>query len=105
MIDSVDISQSELFQRAMQNSPERLLNEIDIHLNELEIKREKARRQFTIDMNLEYGFSQIKNDFEALFKRPEMTQIANIGLSIPLWDSGQNKERVLASQDRNSIHT
>ncbi len=99
IIDTVSIGEVELYEKALQNSPERLLNEIDIQITELDIKSAKARRQFTIDMNVEYGFSQIKNELDALFKRPSMTQIANIGFTIPLWDSGQNRESVFAEQE------
>lgn len=98
-IDSIQIQETDLLDQAIQNHPERLLNEISIKVSELEIKLARARRQFTIDMNLEYGFSQIRDNIQDLFRRPEMTQIANIGFNIPLWDSGQNKERVLAAQE------
>lgn len=98
-IDSIQITESELLKQAIQNYPDRLLNEIDIKLSELEIKYEKAQRQFTIDLNLQYGFSQIKDNLRDLFGQPEMTQIANIGVFIPLWDCGQNKESVLAAKE------
>ncbi len=98
--DSLSISYQQLFQKALKNSPERVINEINLELDELGIKRTKARREFAIDMNLEYGFSQIKNDLGSFFKQPEMIQIGSIRFSIPLWDSGQNREHVLAAKEQ-----
>lgn len=99
-IDSIRISETELRTQAIRNHPDRVISEIDIKLAELDIKRSQAERQFTIDMNLEYGFSQIRNSWRKLFENPEMTQIANICFNIPLWDSGQNKESVLSAQEQ-----
>ena len=98
--DSITISYQELFRKALQNNPEKIIKDINLELDDLGIKRTKAAREFSIDMNLEYGFSQIKDDFTSLFKQPEMIQIANVRFSVPLWDSGQNKERVLAAREQ-----
>lgn len=98
-IDSIRVSEQELLDQAIDNNPDRLVDEVDIKLSELDIKQARASRQFKVDMNLEYGFSQIKNSYQDLFKKPEMTQIANINLVIPLWDCGQNNERVLAAHE------
>lgn len=98
-LDSIEISEAELLEAAIKNHPERRLNEIDIKISELEVRLARARRQFTIDMNLEYGFSQLKDNFKGLFHQPEMTQVANIGFNVPLWDSGEKTEYVLAAQE------
>jgi outer membrane protein len=99
VMDTLNISETELLKQAIKNNPDLLLNEKDIKLRELDIKQAKAHRQFTVDMNLEYGFSQNRNKFSDLFTKPDMTQIANISLNVPLWDSGQNNEEVLAAKE------
>ena len=98
-MEPITINQADLIKKAIKNNPDHFLNKLDIELKELNIKQARARRQFTVDMNIEYGVTQQKDEFRKLFTQPDITQLANISINIPLWDSGQNKEEVLSSKE------
>jgi outer membrane protein TolC len=98
-LDTLAISESQLLQEAIKNDPDKRISEMDIKLRELDVKQADAQSQFSIDMNLEYGFSQIENRLDRLLSQPDRSQIASISFDIPLWDSGQNKQSVLAAQE------
>ncbi len=99
LLDTVMLDER-FYEIDVQGSAQFLMDELDIKSLELNIKKTDASREFSMDLNFEFGFTQNKTMLKDFFVDPEMAQIVNVGIVVPLWDNGQNKAEVMAATEK-----
>lgn len=72
--------------------------EIDIENSQFNLIRTKALNEFEGNLSLSYGIIGTDEDFPDIYDTPTKTQKASLSFEIPLWDWGERKSRIKASE-------
>ncbi len=94
----VDVDLDRAMNLALKNRLELRQREISLENAEYSLIRTKAMNEFSGSITLSYGITGTEEDFVDLYDVPTKRQTVGISLDIPLWDWGEKKSRIKASE-------
>lgn len=93
---SIDVEQAVAYARSLTPRLRRL--DMDLRRNEIGLERTEGRQSFRMDVDLSYGREMQDPLISDLFKEPSNSYSVSVSAYVPVWDWGQRKERIAASQ-------
>jgi len=97
-VDTVEVDISFAIDNGLANRMELRQREIDIENAEFGLIQTKAMNEFKGELNLSVGLFGDNEKFGHLFESPRNDQQVSVSFRIPLWDWGEKKSRVKASE-------
>jgi outer membrane protein len=97
-VDSVSVDISFAIDQGLANRMELRERKISIQTSEFDLIQTKALNEFKGDLGLSFGLFGDNNKFGNVYKTPTDNETVSLSLTIPLWDWGEKKSRIKASQ-------
>jgi outer membrane protein len=97
-IQPVAIDVEDATQYALGLSPRMRQLDIDFRENEIRLENTKGRGGVQIDLELSYGREMQDPEFVEMWAQPTNTYTIGVNGEIPIWDWGERKYRIEASQ-------
>ena len=93
----VDIDLDKAIGSGVKNRKELRQNQIDIENAQIDLVRTSAQNEYKGTLNLTYGLTGTDELLNDIYRKPAKNQQVGISLEIPLWDWGEKKSRIRAS--------
>ena len=97
-VDTVDVDISFAIDNGLVNRMELRQREIDIEKSQFDLIQTMAMNEFKGDINLSVGLFGDNENFTNVYESPTDNQSVSLSFSIPLWDWGEKKSRIKASE-------
>jgi outer membrane protein len=97
-VDSVSVDISFAIDQGLANRMELRERKISIQTSEFDLIQTKALNEFKGDLGLSIGLFGDNNKFGNVYNTPTDNETVSLSLTIPLWDWGEKKSRIKASQ-------
>jgi outer membrane protein len=97
-VDPVFVDIDEAVRFAEELTPR--MRQLDISQRNSEIRHEetKGRGGFEMNLNFSYGREKRDDEFSNLWQEPDNSYTVNVTADVPIWDWGERKARVAASE-------
>lgn len=92
-----DINLEKAISSGIQNRKELRQNKIDIETALIDLVRTSSQNEFKGALNLTYGLTGTDPQFASIYEKTTESRSLGFTLEIPLWDWGEKKSRVKAS--------
>ena len=96
--ETVEVPLEKALNEALKNRMELRQLKINIENAQFALVRTAAQNEFKGDITLSYGVIGTDEDFGNVFDAPTRKQAVGLSVDIPLWDWGEKKARMKASQ-------
>ena len=97
-VDTVPIDISFAIDQGLANRMELRQRKINIELSEFDLIQTKALNEFKGSLGLSVGLFGDNEKFGNIYKSPTDNETISLSLTIPLWDWGEKKSRIKASE-------
>ncbi len=97
-VDTVRVDISFAIDRGLANRMELRQREIDIEVSQFDLIRTKSLNEFKGSLGVTVGIFGDNENLEDLYANPTDNESFALSLSIPLWDWGERKARIKASE-------
>jgi len=97
-VDTVDIDISFAIENGLANRMELRQREIDIEYNQFDLIQTKALNEFKGSLGLSVGLFGDNEKFTDVYANPTDNERISLSLNIPLWDWGERKSRIKATE-------
>jgi outer membrane protein TolC len=97
-LDPVPVDEDRAVSYALELTPTDREFEITLRSQEINLERTKSRGAFRLNLNMSYGRERRDEYFSHLWQDPENSYTVNISAYLPIWDWGERKARIQASQ-------
>ncbi len=94
----VNVSFEKALEEGLKNRMELRQREISIETAQFNLITTSAQNEFKGDVTLSFGLVGTDKDFGNMYDTPTNKQTVGISFDIPLWDWGEKKSRIKASQ-------
>lgn len=94
----VEVDQQKAISHGIENRMELKQREIDIENARFSLIQTKAQNEFKGSVSMSYGLIGTDERFDALYDVPTKNEQISLSLNIPLWDWGEKKHRIKASE-------
>ncbi len=97
-VDTVSVDISFAIDQGLANRLELRQRKIDIELSQFNLIRTKALNEFKGSLGLSMGLFGDNNKVSDIYANPTDNESVSLSLTIPLWDWGERKSRIKASE-------
>ena len=97
-VDTIDIDISFAIDNGLASRMELRQREIDIENSQFSLIKTMAMNEFKGDINLSVGLFGDNEKFPDIYDSPTNNQSVSLSFKIPLWDWGEKKSRIRASE-------
>lgn len=99
-LDPVAIDMDEAVDYAMELTPR--MRQLDLSHRDSEIRLEETRSRggFRLNLNMSYGRERLDEEIGNLWVDPDNSYTVNVNAYVPVWDAGERKARIAASEIR-----
>jgi len=94
----VEVNLGKALEEGLKNRMELRQRRINIENARYDLVRTQARNEFKGDVTLSYGITGQDEQLSEIYDKPTNTQSFQIAFDIPLWDWGEKKSRIKASE-------
>jgi outer membrane protein TolC len=97
-VDTVSIDISFAIDQGLANRMELRQRKIDIETSQFDLIQTKALNEFKGNLGLSVGLFGDNNKFKDVYANPTDNESVSLSLTIPLWDWGERKSRIKATE-------
>ncbi len=97
-VDTVLVDISFAIDQGLANRMELRQREIDIEISQFDLIQTKALNEFKGNLGLTFGIFGDNENIETLYENPTDNESVALSFSIPLWDWGERKARIKATE-------
>lgn len=97
-VDTVAIDISFAIDQGLANRMELRQRKIDIETSQFDLIQTKALNEFKGNLSLSVGLFGDNNKFKDVYANPTDNESVSLSLTIPLWDWGERKSRIKATE-------
>ncbi|HUS85720.1 MAG TPA: TolC family protein [Bacteroidales bacterium] len=97
-VDTIEVDIAFAIDNGLANRMELRQREIDIETSQFDLIQTMALNEFKGDVNLSVGIFGDNESFTNIYESPTDNQQVSLALTIPLWDWGEKKSRIKASE-------
>jgi outer membrane protein len=97
-VDTIAVDISFAIDQGLANRMELRQRKIDIELSQFDLIQTKALNEFKGNLGLSLGIFGDNNNVADLYSNPTDNESVSLSLTIPLWDWGEKKSRIKASE-------
>jgi outer membrane protein len=97
-VDTVQVDIAFAIDQGLRNRMELRQSQINIETSQFDLIQTKALNEFKGDLNLSFGYNGLNEKFTNLYDDPRNNENVRLELAIPLWDWGEKKSRIKASE-------
>jgi outer membrane protein TolC len=97
-VDTVNVDISFAIDHGLANRMELRQRKIDIETSQFDLIQTKALNEFKGNLGLSLGLFGDNSKFRDLYSNPTDNETVSLSLTIPLWDWGERKSRIKASE-------
>jgi outer membrane protein TolC len=97
-VDTVAIDISFAIDQGLANRMELRQRKIDIETSQFDLIQTKALNEFKGNLGLSVGLFGDNNKFKDVYANPTDNESVSLSLTIPLWDWGERKSRIKATE-------
>ncbi len=94
----VEVNLDKALEEGLKNRMELRQRKIGIENARSDLVRTQSQNEFKGDVTLSYGITGKEEQFTDMYDKPTNTQSFEISFDIPLWDWGEKKSRIKASE-------
>ncbi|MBT4483481.1 MAG: TolC family protein [Candidatus Latescibacteria bacterium] len=94
----VEVDLDKALNTGLKNRMELRQRKINLENAQFDVIRTAAQNEFKGNMTLSYGIIGTEENFAEMYAEPTQRQSVGISFDIPLWDWGENKSRIKASE-------
>jgi len=94
----VEVDLDKALETALENRLELRRHKINIENARFDLIRTSAQNEFKGDITLSYGIIGTDERFGDLYEKPTKRQTVELSIDIPLWDWGEKRSRIRASE-------
>jgi outer membrane protein len=98
IVDTVRIDIAFAIDQGLKNRMELRQSQINIETSQFDLIQTKALNEFKGNLSLSFGINGLNETFTKLYNDPKNNENVNLTLDIPLWDWGEKKSRIKASE-------
>jgi outer membrane protein TolC len=99
-LDPVPVDMEAAISYAMELTPRMRQLSISLRDNEMRLEETRSRGGFRLDLSMSYGRERRDEIFDKLWVDPDNSYTVNVDAYLPLWDWGERKARIAASEIR-----
>jgi outer membrane protein TolC len=85
-------------QFALELTPRFRQLDIQHRRNEIDLDQTRGRNSFRVDLEFSYGRERQDPRFSSVFGKPSNTYTVDVNAYLPIWDSGERRARIQASE-------
>lgn len=97
-VDTVQVDIAFAIDQGLKNRMELRQSQISIETSEFDLIQTKALNEFKGSLGLSVGLFGDNENFGSVYKNPTDNENVSLSLSIPLWDWGERKSRIKATE-------
>jgi outer membrane protein len=97
-VDTVSVDITFAIDQGLANRMELRQRQIDIEISEFDLIQTKATNEFRGSLGLSFGLFGDNENFNDIYANPTNNQAVALQLTIPLWDWGERKSRIKATE-------
>jgi len=97
-VDTVDVDIAFAIEQGLANRMELRQRAINIETSEFDLIQTKALNEFKGSLGLSFGLFGDNENFVDVYANPTNNESVSLSLTIPLWDWGERKSRIKASE-------
>lgn len=97
-VDTVNIDIAFAIDQGLANRMELRQREIDIEISQFDLIQTKALNEFKGNLGITFGIFGDNENLENLYENPTDNESVALSFSIPLWDWGERKARIKATE-------
>jgi len=97
-VDTVQVNISFAIDQGLANRMELRQRQIDIEISQFDLIQTKALNEFKGNLGLSFGIFGDNENFSDIYANPTDNEDVSLSLTIPLWDWGERKSRIKATE-------
>jgi len=97
-VDTVGIDIAFAIDQGLKNRMELRQSQINIETTQFDLIQTKAINEFKGNLNLSFGINGLNEKFTEIYDDPRNNENVELTLEIPLWDWGEKKSRIKATE-------
>jgi outer membrane protein len=97
-VDTVRVDVGFAIDQGLKNRMELRQSQINIETSQFDLIQTKALNEFKGNLNVSFGINGLNEKFTNLYDDPRNNENVEVTLDIPLWDWGEKKSRIKATE-------
>jgi outer membrane protein len=97
-VDTVQVDIAFAIDQGLKNRMELRQSQINIETSQFDLIQTKALNEFKGNLNLSFGINGLNEKLKDIYDDPRNNENVELTLDIPLWDWGERKSRIKASE-------